>query len=153
MLLIIVGILAGTILCSSMYLLRGRQLGLRRCDRVEQIVISVYNIVLVVVIYVWIDQSLYFRASLAQPSYLEAWVCLAIHNYCLAQCIKSAYSCLGLTFVVFGMFVDRWICFRSPSVLGADSRVLLLRVRLIFSDFRIMRTFPVDFAQMSSHSL
>jgi hypothetical protein len=132
MLLIIVGILVGTIFRHSMYLLRGRQLVLRQRDRVEQIVISVYNIVLLVVIYVWIDQSLYFRASLAQPSYLEAWVCLAIRDYCLAQRIKSAYSCLGPTFV-FGMFVDRWVCFRSPSVLGADSRVPLLRVRLVFS--------------------
>jgi hypothetical protein len=76
MLLIIVGILVGTIFRCSMYLLRGRQMGLRRCDRVEKIVISVYNIVLVVVIYIWIDQSLYFRVSLAQPSYLEAWVFL-----------------------------------------------------------------------------
>jgi hypothetical protein len=74
MLLILVGIFVGTVFRRSMYLLRGRQLGLRWRERVEQIVISIYNIVLVVVIYVWIDQSLYFRASLAQPSYLEAWV-------------------------------------------------------------------------------
>jgi hypothetical protein len=133
MLLILVGIFVGTIFRHSMYLLRGRQLGLRRRDQVEKIVISVHNIVLVVVIYVWIDQSLYFTASLAQPSYLEAWVCLAIRDYYLAHRIKSAYSCLGPTFV-FGMFVGRWVCFRSPSVLGEDSRVPFLRVRLVFLD-------------------
>jgi hypothetical protein len=107
MLLIIAAIFVGTIFRRSMYLLRGRQLGLRRRKRVKQIVISVYNIVLVLVLIldVWIDQSLYFRASLAQLSYLEAWVCLAIRDYCLAQRIKSAYSCLGPTFV-FVMFVD-----------------------------------------------
>jgi hypothetical protein len=132
MLLILVGIFVVTIFRRSIYLLRGRQLGLRRRDRVKKIAISVYNIVLVIIIYVWIDQSLYFLASLAQPSYLEAWVC-AIRDYCLAQCIKSEYSCLGSTFV-FGMLVDRWVSFRSPIVLREDSRVPLLRVRLVFSD-------------------
>jgi hypothetical protein len=87
MLVIIVGasVVATTLVRRSMFLLRGHQLGLRRRDRVKQIVISVYNILFIVVIYVWIDQSLYFLASLAQPSYLEVGVHLAICDYCLAQ--------------------------------------------------------------------
>jgi hypothetical protein len=77
----------------------------------------------------WDRPILYFTMSLAQPSYLEAWVCLAIRDYCLAQHIKSAYSCLGPTFV-FGMFVNRGVCFRSPSVLGEDSQVPHLKGHL-----------------------
>jgi hypothetical protein len=130
---VVASVLATTLVRRSMSLLCGRQLGLRRCDGVKQIVISVYNILFVAAIYVWIDQSLYFLVSLAQPSYLEARVHLAIHDHCLAQRIKSAYSCLGPTFV-FGMFVDRGVRFRSRSVLGEDSQVPLLRVRLVFSD-------------------
>jgi hypothetical protein len=111
----------------------GRQLGLRWRDRVKQIVVSIYNIVFIVVIYVWINLFPCFLVSLAQPCYLEDWVCLAICDDCLAQRIKSGYTILGPTFV-FCMFVGRGVSFRSPSVLGEDRRLPFLGVSLVFSD-------------------
>jgi hypothetical protein len=88
-----------SILRRSMFLLRGRQLGLQWCDRVEQIVISVYNIVFIIAIYVWINLPPSLLASLAQPSYLEDWVCLAVRDDCSAQHIKSGYTGQRLSWV------------------------------------------------------
>ena len=133
-LIVVLAFVVATIIAPrSMHLSGGRQLCWRRRDRVEQIVISVYNFVLVVSIYVWIDLTLHFLASLAQPFYLEAGICPAIRYYCLAQRIKSAYPILVPT-VAIGWIVLCSVGFRSLGVSGADSRDPLSGVWLVFSD-------------------